>query len=89
MKPCRLKDCKVTSLQSLPRPGMDRGPHSIIAVLAVSDKGILIIFDHKILWPITLLKIVIESSMVPHLKDLINNYLKQEDQDPSRTFKVL
>ena len=68
---------------------MDRGPHSSKAVLAVSDKGILIIFDHKILWPITLLKIVIESCAVPHLRDLIHICLESEDQDPSRTVKVL
>ena len=45
MKPCRLKDCKVTSPQSWTRPRIDPGPPSSIAILAESDQAILIIFD--------------------------------------------
>ena len=41
MKPCRLKDCKVTSLQSLQRMGIDPGPQSSIVILAESDQPIL------------------------------------------------
>ena len=44
MEPCRLKDCKVTSIQSSSRPGMDTGPHSNIAMLAESNQAILTIF---------------------------------------------
>ena len=61
----------------------------MIAILAESDLVILMIFDRELWLPITLLKIVIESPRVPHLYDMIHTCLEPEDQDPSRTFKVL
>ena len=86
---CRLKDCKVISLQSLPRLGMDPRPHSSLAILAESDQAILIIFDCQLWEHITLLKIVIESLIVPHFKYLIHICLEPENQDPSRTLKII
>ena len=89
MEPCKLKDCKVTSLQSLPRPDLDPGPHSSIAILAESDQAILMIFFRKFWKHITLQEIDIESLIIPHLKYLIHICLEPEDQDPSRNFNVL
>ena len=89
MEPCRSKDGKVTSLQCSPRPGMDSGLHSSIAILAESDQAILIFFDLQFRRPITLQEINIESFILPHLKDLSYMYCELEDQDPNRTFKVL
>ena len=82
MKLCRLKNCKVTSLQSLPRPRMDLGPHSSMAILAERDEAVLIIFDCELWQLATLLKIVIESLSMLHLKDLIYICLEPKDKDP-------
>ena len=43
MEPCKLKDCKVTSLQSSPRPGMDPRPRSTIVIIAENDQAIQIV----------------------------------------------
>ena len=51
---------------------MDPGPPSSIAILAESDQAILMIFDCKLWQPITSQYIVIQSSIVPHVKDLIH-----------------
>ena len=55
------------------------------AILAGSDQAILIIFDRKFWQTTTFLLIIIESSIVSHLKDLIHICLEPEDQDPSMT----
>ena len=47
LEPYKPKDCKVTSLQSWPEPGMDPGPPWSIAILAESDQAIPITIDHK------------------------------------------
>ena len=81
MKPCRLKDCKVTSLQSLEGMGMDPGPQWSIVILAESDQAILMIFNLQLWQPTTLQQIIIESLILPHLKDLIHVCLDAEVQD--------
>ena len=60
--------------------GMDPGPPLSIAILAESNQEILMIFDHELWQSISLLKIVIESLIVPHFKDLIHICIEPEDQ---------
>ena len=67
MKPCGLKECKVISLQILAGLGMDPGPPSSIRVLAESNQRILTIFGCELRRPTTLLRIVIDSLIAPHL----------------------
>ena len=88
MKPCRLKDYKFTSLQSSPRPEIDPRPPSSLAILSESDQAILIIFDHKLWKPVTLLWIIIEILSVCHLNDMIHICLEPDDQGPRKTFMV-
>ena len=78
------KELQGYKLSKLPRPK----PHSSIVILAERDQGILIIFDHELSQPITLLKIVVESPIVPYLKDLIHICLENESQGHSMTFNM-